>query len=74
VASPGVLGVRLAKTRLFAAELDGAERLVAYSDGISSRFDLKDIAGGAASEACRLLLATQRRAHDDATVAIVDLK
>jgi len=74
VLSPGVLGVRLAKARLFEAELGATERLVAFSDGISSRFELGALARLPAREACEGLMSSARREHDDATVAIVDVR
>lgn len=73
VLSPGILGVRVRKIRSFEAELRSASRLVLFSDGVSSRFDLGDVRTLDPTATCDAILAHHRRAHDDATVVVGDL-
>jgi phosphoserine phosphatase RsbX len=74
VMSAGVLGVRLPRTRFFEAELCGPQRLVAYTDGISSRFSMDELTARDLTAGCKWLLEACRRSHDDAMVAILDLR
>lgn len=73
VLSPGVLGVRVRKYRVFRAELMPETRIIAYSDGISPRFSTRDLASLSAERACHHLLEVHGRAHDDASVLVADL-
>jgi hypothetical protein len=72
VLSPGVVGVRIPRLRVFRAKLRTPLRLVAYSDGISARFHLSDYADFSTERACRAIFDRGRRLHDDATVLVAD--
>lgn len=72
--TPGVLGVRLRKPRLFSGKLEAGARLVIFSDGIISRFPLHALRQQSGSEVCAYLLNDFRRPHDDATVLVADLE
>lgn len=73
VLSPGVLGVRVRKYRVFRGDLLPESRIIAYSDGISPRFSARDLASLSAERACHHLLDVHGRAHDDASVLVADL-
>jgi phosphoserine phosphatase RsbX len=73
VLTAGVLGIRLRPLRVLSTKRTGRARLAAYSDGISSRFHLEDLAAYSTSEACRAIFERHRRPHDDATVLFADL-
>lgn len=74
VLTPGVLGASRNRLRTFAARLAVGDRLVMFSDGISSRMELDRIRGLAPGAACDALMAQYRRAHDDSTVLVTDLE
>jgi negative regulator of sigma-B (phosphoserine phosphatase) len=72
VQTPGVVGVRIPRLRVFRAPLRTPLRLVAYSDGISSRFQVADYADFSTELACRAIFDRGRRPHDDASVLVAD--
>jgi len=74
VLSPGILGGNINRIRIFEAQLSPGDRLVIFSDGISSRLDLDACRGVPAAQACRVLMERHRRSHDDATVLITDIE
>lgn len=71
--SPGVLGARVRKLRVFDLPRPSRARLALFSDGISSRFSLEATRNLRASDACRELLNSHGKSSDDATVLIADL-
>lgn len=71
--TPGVLGGAMSRRRVFSGDLCPGARLVMFSDGISARLDLDAVAGLDPAAACRALMGSHRRAHDDATVLVVDV-
>ena len=71
--TPGVLGGAVNRWRVFSGDLAPGARLVMFSDGISARLDLDAVAGLDPGAACRALMASHRRAHDDATVLVADV-
>lgn len=73
VLSPGVLGLRVRKYRVFRAELEPESRIIVHSDGISPRFSAQSLSSLSPEEACRYLLESHGRAYDDASVLIADL-
>lgn len=72
VLSPGVLGVRVLRYRVFRGELNDGSRVIAHSDGISPKFASRDLSSLSPEQACRHLLDTYGRAHDDASVLVAD--
>jgi negative regulator of sigma-B (phosphoserine phosphatase) len=74
VQSPGILGVRVRRYNVFAADLASGTRLVIFSDGISSQAPVSQTRGMGAREACDFILRGYGRSHDDATVLVVDVK
>jgi negative regulator of sigma-B (phosphoserine phosphatase) len=50
------------------------ERLVVFTDGISSRFTTGTWREGPRDQLCRSIMAGYRRPHDDATVVVADLE
>jgi phosphoserine phosphatase RsbX len=71
--SPGIVGQRIVSLREFEAELVDGDRVVFFSDGISSRVPLAELRPLAPRDACAAILKQHRRDHDDATVVIADL-
>lgn len=74
VLSAGILGQRLRMARVATAKPARPERVIIFSDGISSRFDFRDVAGLPTKEASSRIFASCRRSHDDATVLVLDLQ
>lgn len=73
VLTPGVLGARVRSPRVFSVVPSKNARLVAYSDGIGSKFQLDEFAEFSTKDACRAIFDRQRRSHDDATLLVADL-
>lgn len=73
VLSAGVLGQRLRVARVATAKPPRPERIAIFSDGISSRFDFRSVAGLPPKEASSRIFASCRRSHDDATLLVLDL-
>jgi phosphoserine phosphatase RsbX len=73
VLTPGILGASLNRLRTFEAALAPGDRLVVFSDGLSSRIDFGVCHGLPPREACQVLMDRYRRSHDDSTVLITDL-
>ena len=71
--SPGILGARVRKMRVFDFARPSRARLALFSDGISSRFSLEATRERPAADACRELLAAHGKSSDDATILIADL-
>jgi phosphoserine phosphatase RsbX len=71
--TPGILGARLKAPRVFGGELRVIDRIVIFSDGISSRFSLQDLRSLSPADACGAILKRCRRIHDDATVLVADI-
>lgn len=75
VLTAGVLGsAQLAKLRPFETALGARGRFVIFSDGISGRLLLDDVASLDPRETCRALMDRYRRAEDDATVLVTDFE
>jgi negative regulator of sigma-B (phosphoserine phosphatase) len=74
VLTPGVLGRTLNRVRVFSGTLAAGDRLLFFTDGITSRFDVEPILRMPAREACREFVNRYRRSHDDATVLITDIQ
>ena len=74
VLTPGVLGVRLRAPRSAFAAAPLSDRFVAYSDGISGRFDLKSMRAQSPAELAVYLFNTHRYDHDDASVVVIDVE
>jgi negative regulator of sigma-B (phosphoserine phosphatase) len=72
VLSPGVLGGTVRNFRVFHGKLFQRSRLVLFSDGVSSRFQLDTLRELAPRELSEHLIAHHGRAYDDATALVVD--
>jgi negative regulator of sigma-B (phosphoserine phosphatase) len=73
VLTPGVLGGRIDRIRLFGGPLLDDERLAIFSDGISPRFSLRDLTSLSPIDACQTIFERHRRSHDDATILVADM-
>jgi len=70
----GVVGSgRLPRLRVLACDIEAGQRFLAFTDGISARFDLATAVGDP-NEVCQALLGRHRRPYDDATLMIVDME
>ncbi|MEP7123229.1 MAG: SpoIIE family protein phosphatase [Byssovorax sp.] len=74
VLTPGVLGASINRLRTFEARVTVGDRLVIFSDGLSSRMELDRIRALAPGPACDALMTQYRRPHDDSTVLVTDLE
>jgi phosphoserine phosphatase RsbX len=74
VLTPGVLGASLNRLRTFEARVASGDRLVIFSDGLSSRMELDRVRGLTPGEACDALMTQYRRTHDDSTVLVTDIE
>jgi negative regulator of sigma-B (phosphoserine phosphatase) len=74
VMTPGVVGHRIDRPRIFKAPATPGERVVIFSDGISARFDVRATATLSTADACHAIFSQHRRSHDDATVLVADFQ
>lgn len=74
VLTPGVLGASINRLRTFEGRVAAGDRLVIFSDGLSSRIDFDRVRGLAPGAACDALMAQYRRTHDDSTVLVTDIE
>jgi phosphoserine phosphatase RsbX len=74
VPTPGILGSQHRTPRVFEGRIEVGERLVLFTDGISSRLRVSETRGVSVVEACGLIMASHRRDSDDATVLVVDVE
>jgi negative regulator of sigma-B (phosphoserine phosphatase) len=74
VLTPGILGASINRLRTFESRLSVGDRLIIFSDGLSSRMDLDRVRGLSPGEACDVLMAEYRRSHDDSTVLVTDIE
>lgn len=70
--TPGILGNGIRNRRLFEGELVEGARLAIFSDGISFRTSLRDVAHLSTDLACSELFRRHRRSHDDASLLIAE--
>ena len=71
VCTPGIIGRPIRKVVEFSYELASGDLIAIYSDGISSRFDLKEYRTLPAQECADLILRNHGKYHDDATVLTI---
>jgi negative regulator of sigma-B (phosphoserine phosphatase) len=72
--TPGILGSRVRSYLVFESKLARADRIVIFSDGISSHISLDNVHHLRPEEACQALMERHRRSHDDATVLVADVE
>jgi phosphoserine phosphatase RsbX len=72
--TPGVLGTRLVGLRVFRAPLADGDRLVIFTDGVSSQLTMDELRGLDPGAACRALMQRHRNMYDDATVLVADVR
>ncbi|MCB9568710.1 MAG: protein phosphatase 2C domain-containing protein [Myxococcales bacterium] len=69
--SPGVVGARLRQVRLRSFVLARGVTVILYTDGISSRFPIRELQGRGAEAIVRVLLTEHAKDHDDAGCAVL---
>ena len=74
VLTPGIVGGHVRTMRGFEGPAAVGSRFVVYSDGISSRLSSEEIGLLRRADACQLVMETHRKAHDAATVMVVDVE
>lgn len=67
VSMPGILGRKIRKLVVFEYDLSPGDILVAFTDGISSRFNLDDFVGLSIKDMPNEILLRHGKHHDDAT-------
>lgn len=72
--TPGVLGGSVTRLRLFTAEVAPGDRIILFSDGISSRFEEESTRSSSALATCQAIMERHRKPHDDATVLVTDIE
>lgn len=72
VLTPGIVGARLGLLRAAHGRLHPGDRVVCWSDGISTRWSADAVRHLTPRDACVRIMADHRRAHDDATVLIAE--
>jgi negative regulator of sigma-B (phosphoserine phosphatase) len=72
--SPGIIGVRVRRFNVFAGSVTPGSRILIFSDGISAQVPIAETAGMAPAEACSFIQRGYRRAHDDSTILVIDVK
>jgi negative regulator of sigma-B (phosphoserine phosphatase) len=73
ISTPGIVGARMGTLRESLGRLASGDRLVVWSDGISSRVELDAVRHLAPAEACARIMKQHRRSHDDASVVVADV-
>lgn len=68
--TPGIVGQRLRPVRVWEYALAEGDLLVLFSDGISSRFELADLADLEPQALAEAILARQHKTHDDACCVV----
>lgn len=71
VCTPGIVGKRIRKIMPFEYEIFPGDLLAVFSDGISSRLSLKDLAVGSVQEIADRIMAEHGKDHDDATCIVI---
>lgn len=71
--TPGILGGRVRRLRVFEGELEAGSRLVLFSDGVSALFTEEAARDGGPERVCQVLIAEYGLARDDATVMVADI-
>lgn len=74
IPSPGIVGQPIRVLRTTSAVLAPGDRLVFFSDGLSSRLDLEHAQKLSPPQACALLMERYARPTDDATVMVADVE
>ncbi|WP_164017174.1 SpoIIE family protein phosphatase [Pyxidicoccus trucidator] len=74
IPTPGIVGQPIRSLRTVSAVMAPGDRLVFFSDGLSSRLDLEQAQKLPPPEACALLLERYARPTDDATVMVADVE
>ena len=70
VCSPGIVGRPIRKILQFDYPMASGDMVALYSDGISSRFELKEYRSLGARECADAILENHGKYHDDATVLV----
>jgi phosphoserine phosphatase RsbX len=72
--TPGIIGYSLPRgIRPLVVTALSPVRIVITSDGVSRRFELRDLDGLSAERACELLVERHSTVNDDATALVLDL-
>jgi hypothetical protein len=71
--TPGIVGAQRRSLRTTRGELGARARIAIWSDGITSRLSLDEVASLSPEDAARAVLDRHAADHDDATIVIADL-
>lgn len=73
VSSPGIVGARVDTFRESVGRLTRNDRLLCWSDGISTRVEPDSVRHLGPAEACAQIMSLHRRRYDDASVVVADI-
>lgn len=73
ISTPGIVGARVGLLRESTGKLATGDRLVCWSDGISTRVALDTVRHLSPADACAHIMSQHRRRHDDASVVVADV-
>lgn len=73
VSSPGIVGARVDNLREQVGRLHRTDRLLCWSDGISTRVEPDSVRHLGPADACAQIMTLHRRRYDDASVVVADI-
>ncbi len=73
ITCPGIVGGDFRKAQVSVHPLHPGDRIAICTDGISSRFRLDELSGGAPQSVAQRILDQYGQSHDDATCLVIDL-
>lgn len=73
VSAPGIVGSRVDRFRESVGRLHRSDRLLCWSDGISTRLEPDSVRHLRPADACAHIMTLHRRRYDDATVVVADI-
>jgi negative regulator of sigma-B (phosphoserine phosphatase) len=73
VSTPGIIGARVGTFRESVGRLTRNDRLLCWSDGISTRVEPDSVRHLGPADACSQIMTLHRRRYDDATVVVADI-
>ncbi|HUQ02096.1 MAG TPA: hypothetical protein VM261_06335 [Kofleriaceae bacterium] len=73
VSSPGIVGARIGTFRESVGRVSRNDRLLCWSDGISTRLEPDSVRHLGPADACAQIMSLHRRRYDDASVVVADI-
>jgi negative regulator of sigma-B (phosphoserine phosphatase) len=73
ISTPGIVGARIGILRESLGRLATGDRVVCWSDGITTRLELDAVRHLPPPDACARIMTQHRRRHDDASILVADV-